>query len=189
MSPSFLTRAASLPALLLCLSYGAHAAQPDFKPGLWEVKNKAAGMGDGQMQAMLAAAQEQLAARDPALRAKMDAAMAQNGVTVDRSGTVSAKLCITPEMVARQQLPIQQKGACKMRFDPSVGNSTHYSYACTAPVAATGDGTITFSSPTSYTAVSRTTAGQGMPPLTVQSEGRWLASDCGTIAPLSSPAE
>lgn len=186
MRLSILRRSAALPVLLACLAAGAHAAQPNFKPGLWEVQNKSS-MGDNKMQALMAAAQEHLA-KDPAMRAQVEAAMSRNGVSIGQSGMVTAKLCITPAMAARQQLPIQQKGACKMQFDPSVGNSTHYSYSCSSPVVASGDGTITFTSPTSYTAISRTTPTQGMPALSVESQGRWLSSDCGSIAPLAAPA-
>ena len=195
----------SKPALLLSLritlalalatlaAQAAQAAQPVqpakplFKPGLWEIRNKAGGAGGGQMQAMMAAAQQQMASMDPAQRAKIEAMMSKNGVVID-NGAITAKVCITPEMAARQQMPVQQKGSCSFRFDPAVGNTVHYAYSCSKPVAS-GEGSATFSSPTAYTATTTTSAVQGMQPMTIDSSGRWLATECGAIAPVELPAD
>lgn len=180
--------------LLLCLlsalpalpALAAPPTAPLFKPGLWEIHNKAGGAGGGQMQAMMAAAQQQMAAMDPAQRAKIEAMMAKNGVVLD-NGAITAKICITPEMAARQQMPMQQKGSCRFRFDPAAGNTVHYSYSCSKPVAS-GDGDATFSSPTNYTATTRSSGVEGMQPMTIDSSGRWLSSECGAIAPVENQA-
>lgn len=164
----------------------APPAQALFKPGLWEVRNKAGGAGGGQMQAIMAAAQQQMANMDPAQRSKLEAMMSKNGVVID-NGAITAKVCITPQMAARQQMPVQQKGSCSFRFDPAVGNTVHYSYSCSQPVAS-GEGSATFSSPTAYTATTSTSAVEGVPPMTIDSSGRWLSGDCGNIAPVETPA-
>jgi hypothetical protein len=184
-------------ALLIALSGApvhaapAPAAAPLFKPGLWEITNKAGGANGGQMNALLAAAQQQMAGMDPAQRSKIEAMMSRNGVVIN-SGGIVAKACITPAMAARQQMPVQQKGNCTYRADPPAGNTMHYAFSCSDPVAS-GDGTAVFSSGTSYTATTQISggkggdgadgAGGGQRNMTIESTGRWLGSDCGNIAP------
>lgn len=167
---------------LACASLPALAADTPFKPGLWEISNTPSGAGGSQLQAMMAAAQQQLKAMDPAQRAKVDAAMARNGVVIE-NGSMRAKVCITPAMAARQQMPIQQKGNCTSTFSPMKGNTIDYAVTCTSP-AARSEGTATFSSPTAYTAVTRMSSSEaGGASMTVDSTGRWLGADCGAIAP------
>ncbi|WP_426111453.1 DUF3617 domain-containing protein [Massilia sp. PWRC2] len=177
--------------LVIALSLGAAcvsaaAVEPLFKPGLWEINNRPGGAGGSQMQAMLAAAQQQMSALDPARRAQVESMMSRNGVVIE-NGNVKAKVCITPAMAARQQLPVQQKGNCTSRFSPAGGQSINYAVSCTSP-AATSEGTATFSSPTSYTATTRINAADAAgASMTVDSSGRWLSADCGAIAPIDVP--
>ena len=183
--PSRLFLALAMTATVVCLP--ALAAEPLFKAGLWEINNKPAGAGGAQMQAMLAAAQQQLGAMDPGQRAQVEALMSRNGVVIE-NGNVKAKVCVTPAMAARQQLPVQQKGNCSARFSPASGNTINYAVSCTSP-AATSEGSATFSSPTSYTASTRINAADaGGATMTVDSNGRWLSADCGNIAPAELPS-
>ncbi|WP_426196860.1 DUF3617 domain-containing protein [Massilia sp. DWR3-1-1] len=171
---------ASACAALPCLPAGA--AEPLFKPGLWEIRNKPSGAGGSQMQAMLAAAQQQMGSMDPGQRKQIEAMMARNGVVMDNGG-ISAKVCITAAMAARQQFPVQQKGNCNYRYTPVGSNSLDYSFSCSKPVAS-GEGSAIFSSPTSYTATTRASGGPGGEhSMTIATEGRWLGAACGAIAP------
>lgn len=176
----------TLPAFVLALAMGsaclsASAADPMFKAGLWEINNKPAGAGGAQMQSMLAAAQQHLSAMEPTQRAQVEALMSRNGVVID-NGNIKAKVCITPAMAARQQMPVQQKGNCNARFSPASGNTISYAVSCTNP-AATSEGVATFLTPTSYTATTRINATDAGASMTVDSSGRWLGADCGNIAP------
>ena len=160
----------------------ALAAEPLFRPGLWETSNKAGGANGAQVSALLAAAQQQMNGMDPAQRARIEGMMARNGVVLENGG-VSAKACITPEMAARQQMPVGQKGGCNYRFSPVAGNSISYTFSCSNPVAR-GEGTAVFNSPTSYTASTRVSGGSdGANSMTIESSGRWVGKDCGSIAP------
>lgn len=180
------TLALILGSALAALGACASAAEPLFKPGLWESSNKA-GAGGSQLNGLLAAAQQQLASMDPAQRSRIEGVMARNGVVVENGG-VTAKACITPAMAARQQVPMQQRGSCTYRFDPPQGSTISYAFSCSSPVAR-GEGSAVFSSPTSYSASTRISGGEnGEHSMTIESTGRWLGKDCGNIAPAEMPA-
>lgn len=164
----------------------APALAQQFKPGLWETNNKI-GAGSGQLQGMMELAQQQLAGMNPEQRARIDATLARQGVVLSGDG-VLAKVCITPQMAERQQLPIQQNGNCTYQHAKPVGNSMAFSFSCTDPRAA-GEGTATFSGPTAYTATMRVTtnATGATETVNIDSRGRWLAADCGAVKPLELP--
>lgn len=170
------------------LNLSAHAAEPLFKPGLWETTSKPSGAGGAQMQAIMAQMQQHLKNMAPADRARAEATMARNGVTVG-NGNISAKMCITPAMAKRQQLPMQQRGNCNYQVSPPAGNTISFTLTCTNPDI-TSEGSAVFSDSTHYTATSRTTGGIGAPAggapagaMSLESTGRWLGADCGSIQP------
>ncbi|MDB5959413.1 MAG: hypothetical protein JWP59_707 [Massilia sp.] len=177
--------AIAIAPLLLLASVAAPAAPaaPLFKPGLWEINNQAGGANGSQIASLLAAAQQQMNSMEPSQRRKIESMMARNGVVVENGG-ISAKACITPAMAARQQIPVQQKGNCSYRFDPVAGNTMNYSFTCSSP-AARGEGSAVFSSPTNYTARTRVSGSDGGSEhsMTIESSGRWLSEQCGSIAP------
>ncbi|MDQ2990754.1 MAG: DUF3617 domain-containing protein [Pseudomonadota bacterium] len=172
----------ALPFALLTASAQPVLAQT-FKAGLWETNSKA-GAGSGKLQGLMAMAQQQMAAMSPEQRAKVDGMMARQGVVLNSDGVV-AKMCVTPEMAKAHQLPLQQRGNCSYQTAPIQGNTVKFSFSCTNPQGA-GDGTVTFSSPTAYTATTRvnTTATGESETVNIDSTGRWLGADCGSIRPL-----
>jgi hypothetical protein len=176
----------ALPFALLAVSAQPVLAQT-FKAGLWETSSKA-GSGSGKLQGLMAMAQQQMAAMSPEQRARVDGMMARQGVVLSSDGVV-AKMCVTPEMVKSHQLPLQQRGSCSYQTEPMTGNTMHFSFSCTNPQGA-GDGTVTFTSPTAYTASTRvnTTATGESETVNIDSTGRWLGADCGSIRPLEMPA-
>jgi hypothetical protein len=171
----------------------AMAAQPalaqNFKAGLWETNNKM-GNGTGKLQAAMAMVQQQMAGMSPEQRGKIEGMMAKQGVVISNDG-VLAKVCVTPAMVARQQLPIQQpgKGDCAYQQAPMIGNTLKYSFSCTNPQGS-GDGSATFTSPTAYTSATRvtTSATGASETVNIESSGRWLGADCGSVKPITLPA-
>ena len=173
------------------LAFAALAAQPalaqTFKPGLWEANNKV-GAGNARLQGAMEMMQQQMAGMSPDRRKQMEDMMAAQGVSVGNGGVV-VKMCITPEMAAQQELPIQQQGNCTYQRSPMVGNTLKFAFTCTNPQGS-GDGSVTFSSPTAYTSSMRVTSSATGNPETVdiQSTGRWLGSNCGSVKPLPLPA-
>ena len=176
------------------LAAAALAAQPamaqTIKPGLWETNNKVGGPSGGKLQDAMAMAQAQMASMAPEQRAKIEAMMARQGVVISNDGVI-AKVCITPEMAAKQQLPMQKQGNgnCDYQHSKMVGNTMNFSFSCTNPQGS-GEGTATFTSPTAYTSQTRmtTTATGSSETVNIASTGRWLAADCGTVAPMALPA-
>jgi hypothetical protein len=179
-------------ALLSVLAAG-HAAAQAVKPGLWEINNRMDGPQDPQMQQMLKAQQQQMAemrrkldSMPPAQRAQMETMLSQMnnaGKILGKEG-MTMKVCITPEMAARQSMLENTNGNCKTTRSPAVGGVVKLSYTCTNPPAS-GEGTATFSGDSAYSmrmTMNMQQGGHNMP-TTMASKGRFLSSSCGDVKP------
>lgn len=170
-------------ALLGCAT--AASAQ-SIKPGLWEVQQKMG--GQPQMDQAMAQMQKQLAGMSPAQRQQMEAMLSQQGMTLPSVGTGAAmalKVCITPDMAQRSELPAQTQGDCSSSVTSRSGNTVKMRFVCKNPPSS-GEGTYTFSGDTAYNMkmLVRTTH-QGQPTsMTMDGQGKWLAADCGTVKPI-----
>lgn len=170
-------------ASLLALPVAAQS----IKPGLWETNNKMT--GGGKMGDAMAKMQQQMANMPPEQRKMIEDMMKSRGVTVGAGGGVIAKICLTKEMIARQQLPVAQKGNCITKHGP-MSKSMNISFTCTNPDAS-GEGTVNFSSDTAYSSTMNVqSSASGQPEtMTMQSDGRWLGADCGSIKPVEMPEQ
>lgn len=181
---------------LTLLSLGAVASAPaaaqTMRPGLWEVKNRIEGAGASSMQEMAKAQQqqmgamrEQMAGMPPEQRKAMEAMMSKMGrmPQIDEDG-MTAKVCVTPEMAAGNQVPVQQREHCTSKRSAPVDGVMKISYACTEP-ASSGEGTITFSGDTAYTMNMTMNLAEGGRNQTtsMSSKGKWLAASCGNVKP------
>ncbi len=172
---------------LLWLVTAAMSAQAqDLKPGLWEL-NTRMHSDSGQMEKAMAEAQKQLATLPPAQRKMMEEMMGKQGMGMGAGGpgNMVVKVCMTPEMLARDAIATQE-GDCKTESSPRMGNTMKMKFTCTKPPSS-GEGTVTFVSPQSYTTQMTVTTRAGGKPETIRmdSQGRWLAADCGNIQPMS----
>jgi hypothetical protein len=81
-----------------------------------------------------------------------------------------------------------QKDGCKQTAAPRSGNTMKISFTCTNPPSS-GEGQITFVSPEAYTMnMTMTTAAGGNPQkINMDSAGKWLSADCGTLKPVVMP--
>jgi len=170
-------------------SFAVGAAAQDLKPGLWEVSNKLQS-ASGEMDKAAAEMQQQMAGMPPEQRKMMEDMMAKQGVKMGAGGPgeTSAKVCMTKEMVERNEVPAQQ-GNCKTTSHPRTGNTMKLAFTCTDPPSS-GDGVYTIVSPEAYTMklVLRSTA-QGKPEaMNMDASGKWLGADCGKVKPMRSPA-
>lgn len=150
------------------------------KPGLWELNNTVK-TGDIQTDATIQMAMQQLANMPPAQRAQMEAMLAQNGVSVPKvggDGTMTVSACVTPEMAAKKELPLNQKGNCTSKTVPTSGG-LDVSFSCTNPTSS-GQGQIRFSDDSHYTMIMDVnTEATGTPQkLKVNSAGRWVGASC-----------
>lgn len=180
------TRSLLAAAALAALSMSVSAQS--LKPGLWEVTNKTS--GNPQMEQAMAEMQKQMASMPPAQRKQMEAMMGQNGMSVGAGGAVTVKVCITPEMAARSELPSQTEGDCTSTITSRTGNTLKSKFACKNPPT-TGEGTYTFSGDKAFaTKMVMQTVRNGKPEtMTMEGQGKWLSADCGNIKPIQPPKQ
>lgn len=170
----------------LCFA-GAAMAQA-IAPGLWSIQNKMG--GNPEMDKAMVEMQKQLAAMPPAQRKQMEAMMGQSGMSIGAGGAISVKVCITPEMAAKAELPSQTEGDCSTSVTSRSANTLKMQFSCKNPVT-TGEGVYTFSGDKAYTAkVAMKTVRQGKTEsMTMNGQGQWLSADCGTVKPIQMPTK
>ncbi len=176
----------TLAGLALGATLAVPAAAQSIRPGLWEITNKMES-ADGSMQAAMAEMQEELAQMDPAQRQAMEKMMAQQGVSLSATpgGGMRTKMCLTREMAARADLPVQTQGNCKHQRSPAAGGKFKFSFTCTNPQSS-GEGEVSFKGDTAYT-TKMTVRNAGDEPMTMEASARWLGADCGNIKPMAMP--
>ncbi len=172
----------------VALASGAFgAAAQALKPGLWEINNKMSS-SSGEMEKAMAEAQKQLASMPPDQRKLMEDMMAKQGVGMGAgAGATSVKVCMTKEMVERNEVATQQ-GDCKHTSSPRTGNTLKFSFVCSKPPS-TGEGQVTFVSPEAYTMkMTLSSTANGKPEkMKLDASGKFLSAECGSIKPLAMP--
>jgi hypothetical protein len=171
--------AAGLCAAALALPVAAQT----MKPGLWTLSNSVTS-NDPQVQAAMSALQQHLANLQPDQRRQMEQMMKQNGVQVDlgANGALQSKMCMTQEMIARKEFPLQQ-GDCKQSFTPGAGNGGHITFSCTKPHVS-GAGDLTVLSDTSYRARMHI-KNDDSPSQAIDMDvtANWQSASCGNLRP------
>ena len=179
------SRPIAVAGLALLLASGAAWAQST-KPGLWEIQHKMG--GNPEMDKAMAEMQKQLASMPPAQRKQMEAMMGKNGMGVAPGGGFSLKVCITPEMAARAEMPSQTEGHCTNTITSRSASALKMKFVCTNPPSS-GEGTYVFNGDKAYTMkMVMQSARNGKPEtMTVEGQGKWLSTDCGTVKPIAMP--
>lgn len=174
----------TLTAALLGACALAQAADADvLKPGLWEVTSKF-GSADGQVEAAMAGAREHLANMSPEQRQAMQQMLERNGLQLDlgAGGTLRTRMCMTREMIARRELPVQE-GNCTQKVSDESRTHLKVAVNCTKP-RASGEGDVFIDSDTRYRA-RLNFRGEQTQNRTVTSDAvaTWVAADCGNVKP------
>lgn len=176
---------ASAFALAWCASAGAQT----MKPGLWEVTTRMG--GSPEMDQAMSQMQQQMANMTPAQRKQMEGMMGKQGagMSVAPGGAMAAKICMTKEMAARHEVPMQQQGDCTSTVSDKTGSGMKMKFTCTNPPS-TGDGQFTYSGDSAYTMKMNISSAQKGAPrnTTIDSSGKWVAADCGAVKPIHMPA-
>ena len=172
--------------LLGALALGATAHAQTARPGLWEIQNKMG--GNAQMDQAMAQMQQQMASMPPAQRKQMEDMLAKQGMSMPKAGSGGAmamKVCITPEMAAKQDMPMQTEGDCTTTITSRSATALNMSFVCRNPPSS-GEGSYTFSGDTAYTMkMQMKTTHQGKPQnMTMDGQGKWLAASCGNVKPM-----
>ena len=166
------------------------AGAQSLKPGLWEVTNRMQS-GSGQMENAMSQMQQQMASMPPEQRKMIEEQMAKSGVRMGSAGPaggMSVQVCMTKEMTQKDEVPAQH-GDCKTTTQGRSGNTMKMAFACTNPPSS-GEGQVTFNSPESYAtrmAINTQVAGKSEK-VNMESSGKWLAADCGSVKPLAQQA-
>lgn len=190
---------------LVCAGTVQAQVKIDMKPGLWENTVKISGDGMAQMQNLyndqmkqaMEEMKKQMANMPPEQRKMMEEAMAASGmqvnedsigfqdnrVTLSKDGTV-AKQCVTQAEIDKGQLPEMDED-CQSTLTQLEKNRFKSTHVCGGEDPSTMEAEVTFHSPTHYTGQgkSRQTINGKPLELTVNMEGKWLASDCGDLKP------
>ncbi|RFP15856.1 MULTISPECIES: DUF3617 domain-containing protein [unclassified Duganella] len=164
----------------LAMLAAVQASAQNIKPGLWELTNKVK-TGNAQTDQAMNALFKQLANMPPEQRAQMEALMKQNGASLPQAGgdgAIIIKACVTPEMAAKKEMPVNQQGKCSSKSDPVAGGM-NISFSCTDPVSS-GTGALRFNGDSNYVMNMNVTSEAGGKPQNVQVEstGRWLGATC-----------
>lgn len=162
------------------LASQALAQVQKMRPGLWEHGFTIQNNG-GQMAAAMAQMQQSMASLPPEQRKMMEQMMAQQGVSIGPKGN-SVKVCVSKEEADLDRIPPQE--GCTQKVTRVNANTIQASFSCKGQPGeppSTGEGTITFSSPTAYTGqfTVKTVVDKKPEQLTMSQTGKWLAADCG----------
>ena len=176
-------RNAPLIAATLLAAAPLAAGAQSLKPGLWEIHHKS---DNPQMAGGMAEMRQQMAQMPPEQRKQMEAMLAQQGVKMapGAGGATAMQVCLTKEMVERNDIPMQD--GCRVTQQQRSGSTMKMAYACTNPPSS-GEGQVTFNGPESYTSrmtVRSMAQGRTDTP-TMESDGKWLKSDCGNVRPFT----
>ena len=175
-------------ATLTASALGAHAQST--RPGLWEINSKMG--GNPEMDAAMAQMQKQMASMPPEQRKMMEDMMAKQGVNISAGagGGMSMKVCITPEMAARQEMPTQTEGDCTTTITSRSASAMKMNFVCKNPPFSV-EGTYTLSGDTAYTMkMVMKSVQEGKPQnVTIDGQGKCLSKDCGSIKPMPMPTK
>lgn len=175
-----------LPAAAMAFAcFGAQAQSQ--AAGLWEQVVTMSSPG-GQIEAMMAGMQQQLAAMPPEQRRQVEQMLAKNNVTAGAGG-ITHRMCITPEQAARPAEPKLGDG-CTQQVTQRSANRLKMTFQCTRPQPYSGEFDVVFSGDKAYTGSSVVTgqvAGMSQQ-LKATVVGKWLGAACGDVKPMSLPA-
>lgn len=173
-------------ACLLLIPFAGYASAQSMKPGLWEISTQM--QGSGQSADAMAKMQKQMESMPPEQRKMMQDMMAKQGVGMGAgAGTTTVKICMTKEMVERDDVAAQQ-GDCKHTVSPRNGNTMKFSFVCTKPPSS-GEGQVTFVSPQAYTTkMTLNSTVNGKPEkMKMDATGKFLSAECGNTKPIALP--
>jgi hypothetical protein len=124
-------------------------------------------------------------------RMNMGALSGDPGTSVSGNTSVT-KWCLSKEMAAQRQLPIQHQGNCMNTYSVLDGNRQKISFTCTGPTMS-GESIVSFSGDSAYSAsmharIQVASSATGTPEImNAESTGKWLGPDCGDVKPFQMP--
>ena len=180
-------------ALVVFAGVGSLAAGFGLKPGLWEtriVKHVTDGRDTtAQMTGTMSQMEQNLSRLPPAQRARMEAMMKEHGALM--TGTAgTTKLCISPEMAARDKPMVDPEGRCQPAKISQSGNHTAFEFNCNTNgtvMTGKGESTVTGDVITSRVDITTNRTGGETHKMHNETEMKFLGSDCGDVKPILPP--
>lgn len=175
-------------ALVALITACCLAQAQSLQPGLWEIHSQMQGGSGMRMAGAMEQMNQQMAAMSPEQRKMVQDMMAKQGMQMggaDGGSGMRMKICMTQDMVDRNEMPSERRGDCKHTQSPRVGNTLKYAFTCTNPPSS-GEGEVSFQSREAYSMkMAMTTTVKGQPEkMDMQATGKWLGADCGNVKPL-----
>lgn len=155
-------------------------AQQQMRSGLWEHSFTMQSQS-GEMEKGMREMQQQLSNMPPEQRKMMEQMMASQGMQLGPNGQ-TVRVCISEEQAA-QGMPPQSDSNCRQEVIERKGDTIKFRFHCPGNPPSSGQGEVTFSSPTRYngkSTISTMVNGQSETVTTVQS-GKWLSYECGDL--------
>jgi len=180
-------------ALVVFAAAQGLAAGFGLKPGLWETRVVKLVMDGRDTTAQTTGAMSQmeqnLARLPPAQRARMEAMMKEHGaLTAGTAGTT--KLCISPEMAARDKPMVDPEGRCQPAKVNQSGNHTTFEINCNTNgtvMSGKGESTVTGDMIASRIDMNTRKANGEKHVMHNETEMKFLGSDCGDVKPIAPP--
>lgn len=175
-------------AACLALVAGSTWAEPMMKAGLWEMRIEKQVMDGQDMTAAIAAAQAELqkmmANMPPERRKQMEQAMGGKGIAPIAGGGSgnASRLCISPEMAARDKPVAMPDGRCEPAKTQRSGNRIVFELNCQGLVGK-GESVITGDSVSSRMDMTMSDA-RGKHEMHMESRMNYLGPDCKGLKPL-----
>ena len=175
----------SIAVVLIAATAGAWAGQT-MKPGLWELRTTKQVMDGQDMMAQMAAAQAQMnqamANMPAAQRKQMEAMMGKQGMPT--GGNVQ-RICVSPEMAARDRPVLSHDGSCEPSKVSRSGERMSFEFNCVIEGRNTsGKGESVVSGDTISSKMDMTTSdAKGKHTMQTESQMKYLGSGCQGLKP------
>lgn len=155
-------------------------------PGLWEQSVKFKSQS-GDMEARKAHMQAEIAALPPEKRQMVEQMMAKRGMSFDAEST-TVRNCVTKEQAERMEPLPMNKEECKQDVVSRTSSSMKVRWQCSGRNPSSGEGEIRFSSDKAFTGHAVVNSvHEGKPDrMDVESVGKWVSADCGSVKPRTS---
>lgn len=162
-------------ALLLATTVAPFAMAGRGRPGLWQTTLST-----------------KLTQGAPAISPEQLEKMRQLGISLPSQKAATVRICITPEMAARDDFPkpMRPEDHCRIESNAQTGSEIDATFTCTGDTKGQGSVKVKYDSDTSYAGDIRFTGTSkiGRPiAFLSQFSGKWLSADCGSAKPVASP--
>lgn len=156
----------------------APASALEMRPGLWEMSSDDIQV-DGNKMPGMAEMVEQMKALPAEQRKMMEDMLAEQGVQLGAGGI---RMCLSAEQVKSRELPFQDEPGCSQKVTEQTDDLWRFSFEC-PDAKGTGETRLISDREVASVIDSQYRTGDQEGSSRIQSQGRWLSDDCGTLKP------